>query len=237
MIYRDDITDLLEQVVAGVDPSMQVTDSMDNGDGTQTITVCDIKWTEPGRTFTIGPDTYTIESLDPDNRTITVSPAAPLIAAPSTFNLYQPFFFHGTPIQTSEELQERNDATQKTPMVYLMENMTEAIDDNDESNIDRVSNLRIFFLTQGDFDKWQTEDFYANAIRPMRRLLENFVAELRQTSRFDTRELGYEVTNHARFGVYISNRGVEKSLFLDNLSGVEMTVELTVLKDLSCPPC
>ena len=236
MIYKESLIDILEQLVASIPTTVTVNNSVDNLDGTQTISVCDALYAQVGFQFTIGPDTYTIIAVDQENETITVSPAVPLIVATS-FSLYAPYFFHGTPIETSTELDQNKEASTKTPMVYLLENFSEEFNEDEELVVERESRVRLFFLTQANFAEWTTDNFYDFAIVPMRRLMENFFEQVRTNRRFDTLEQSFTATNHIRFGVYISNRGVEKSLFVDNLSGVEMEITLTILKDNLCPPC
>jgi len=237
VIYKQSIIDIIEELIASLSFTVQVQASVNNLNGTQTIAVCDIFHAQPGFIITIGPDIYTITAINAQANTITLSPAAPLIAAPSTFSLYAPFFFHGTPPETNTELADERDAFAKTPMVYLLETLTEEFNEDQENTVERVSSLRLFFLTQANFSKWLTADFYNNAIEPMRRLMENFYEAMRTSRRFYTKEQEFSITNHARFGIYISSRGVEKSLFVDNLSGVEMIIDLTILKDRACPPC
>lgn len=237
MIYKDNLIDVVGGIVASMNFTTDVISVVDNGDGSQTLTLCDIFHSQPGFEITIGPDVYTIMSIDPFNSSITIWPSAPLVTA-SQVTIYPAKYYHGTPIETSTELDQEKDANAKTPMVYFMENFTERFFEDVDDVRERVSNIRLFFLTQADFSNWQTEDFYTNAIEPMRKLMENWIATLKLDKRFDTNEQEFTAINHARFGVHINGKGTLQSLFVDNLSGVEIQIPLLKLKNLGiCPPC
>lgn len=235
MSHRRSIIDIIEGVVNSMTFPVKVNSVIANVDGTQTLQTCDIFHAQPGFGVTIAGNDYTIVSINADLHEITIS-AGVAVATPVTFNLYAPFFFHGTPRQTNVELTQVMDASSKTPMVYLLEEVTETFF-NAEDIRERESVLRLFFLTQADFERWLTEDFHTNAVEPMRRLLDGFIEALGNDKTIDTEEIDYSVTNRQRFGVFITNSGYEKALFSDKLSGCELNITIPVRKKNICVVC
>ena len=120
-------------------------------------------------------------------------------------------------------------------MVWFLENFTDKFFDDAADTREREIRFRLFFLTQANHEKWLVNDSYHNAILPMRRLAENFIDKLRSLpARFDLISEEYELINYAKFGVYITNKGMEKSLFADKLAGCELNISLTVYKLDAC---
>lgn len=233
MKYKDDITKVIEDIVALLDKTVKIKTVVDNGDGTFDLTVCDMKWAQPSFAVTISGNDYTIEKIDDINKVITVkgSPQPPVV----TFDLYEVKYFHGTIKQTQQEITEIVEAKDKTPMVFFYEIFRETFFENFDDVRERQSDLRLFILTQGDFTKWQTKDFYANALKPMRRLTEMLI-ELFKASKRVNEIINFTTVNHTRFGVYIDNKGYEKILWVDKLTGVELRIVLELIKDGTCEP-
>lgn len=210
-----------------------------NEDGTQTLTVCDLYHAQEGFPVHIGDAEYKIEEIIYPT-TMRVSGDGEI--EPQTFELYHPIFKHGTPIATGMELGKVNEANDKTPMIWFMEQYEEDIFYREESPFERRSRFKLFFLTQGDHEKWLTDDAYEKAIIPMRRLQEKFEqAMIENDSLFNMDEIQVTVRNYAKFGVFIVDKGMPKGLFKDKLSGCEMDIKsLDIYRlgicDLACTP-
>ncbi len=210
--------------------------------GNYVLTVDDIYHAQPTFTVTIGATVFKIADIDADASTITVTTTATLSGTfwedNTTFNLYTPYFFHGTPLATSAELLAIHRSKNKTPMIWFLEQFKERFYNG--SPIERESTIRIFFLTQAKHNEWQTDDAYHQAIQPMHRLAENFIDILegyKDNCRlvFDINEdFYYDTINFSQFGVYINMKGTEENLFAANqLSGCETPMLLKV-KRLDC---
>jgi hypothetical protein len=153
----------------------------------------------------------------------------------SSFTLPTVHFFHGTVKETNITLTKRQFDTQKTPLVYLLEIFSERFNE-DVDEFERVSDLRLFFLTHANFEEWEVDDFYANSIKPMQRLTQHFIDTLNKQVRVQQIR-DYELTNLSRFGVYVNNKGFESTLFEDKLSGVELRISLELRKPTDCSGC
>ena len=232
MMYKADIIDYLTSVLALVSKTIVIKSTATPSAGVQTITVDDVKWTQPYSVVTIGGNQYTVTSIV--GCVITLAGDDAIIA--TSFDLPDVFFFHGTVKETNITLTTKQFDTEKTPMIYLLEIFTETFNDDPESAIERTSSLRLFFLTGADFEAWEIDDFYTNSIKPMQRLCQHFVDTLNAQPRVeDITE--YDITNLSRFGVYVNNKGFESSLFEDKLSGVELAITLQLRNDWSCSDC
>lgn len=238
MQHREDTTDIIEAVINSMTFPVKILSVATNA-GVQAVKTCDILHAEPKRKVTIGGKEYVIKDIDPSTNTLFLI-GTPPITAPVTFNLYSPKFFHGTPIQQGMELEKKQKATDKTPMVWLHEQFTDTFYEDLSENKERDVRMRLFFLTQASYKSWLTEHSYHNAIKPMRRLAEHFIETLKTFAvngekRFDTDKMSYDFINYHSFGVFISNRGMEKSLWADELAGVELAINLPVNRITSCP--
>ena len=119
--YKESLIDIIRAVVQ--DMSFPVTiKSVSNSGNIYTITTCDIYHAQPEFELIIGGQKYVIKEITaPD--TIKVEGLSPIVV--TTFDVYEPFFFHGTPIQQGVELIQDKKADNKTPMIWLYEQFTE----------------------------------------------------------------------------------------------------------------
>ena len=248
MIYRQSAIDIIRDIVEGLTFPVTIITATNNGGGLHTLEVCDMYHAQPGFQVTIGGKTYTITEVVPATQpncaastsdTLTVSGASTNITA-TTFNLYTPFFFHGTPIAQGAELSQVTQAKNKTPMVWVNDGTLEWTDSNDPTlNKERDIKCDLYCLTQGDPEKWVTDDAWEKAINPMERLRERIMVQLNAMPwRFEVEQRDELVKPFAKFGVFLSNRGMEKSLWHDKLSGVGNAMTLGVNRlENECVDC
>jgi len=236
MSYTESSIDIIGKVVAAMTFPVKVLSVATSGTK-HTLTVCDIYHAQPGFSVTIAGNKYVITGINGTTTMIVKGTPAPI--APVSFDLYTPFFFHGTPTQQGVELNQQKQAFDKTPMVWFYEQFTDRFIEDQLSKTEREITMRLFFLTQAKTEKWLTDDSYHNAIEPMRRLAENFKNQLAVpqggVKRFDTDLLTFRMLNYHKFGVFINNKGMEKSLWADKLAGCEMSITLPVFRDEPCP--
>lgn len=228
MTYRTPLIDFLRAIVESMEFPVVIKSVVEVA-GVFTIVVDDVYHAQATYTMEIGGNDYVITSVDDETNTIVATGSASITV--TEFEMYAVHFYHGTPIEANTEIDKT--ATRfdgKTPMVFVMESFTEDYDDDIESIIERKVSPRIFCLTSADFDKWTTANFQTHAIRPMSRLVDNLREKIRTTRRVDYENAASHTTTHYRFGVYITNKGTEKSLFVDKLSGQEFVADLTLYK-------
>ena len=92
--------DFIESIVNQMTPTIEIESVVDNGDGTQTLTVCKTYWMRKHMVVTIDGSEYKISSFVKDE-SITI-PDSPAVTA-SEFTLQAPYYFHGTPMQVNNE--------------------------------------------------------------------------------------------------------------------------------------
>jgi len=231
MTYKTDIIEYLSDVLDAVDKTITILSTTNPSAGVYTITVDDVKWIQPSIALSIGGNDYTVSSIS--GCVITLIGDSAIVV--SSFTLPTVYFFHGTVKETNITLTKRQFDTDKTPLVYLLEIFSERFND-DIDEFERVSDLRLFFLTHADFENWEVDDFYANSIKPMQRLVQHFIDTLNKQVRVQQIR-DYELTNLSRFGVYVNNKGFESTLFEDKLSGVELRISLELRKPTDCSGC
>jgi len=231
MTYKTDIIEYLSDVLDAVDKTITILSTTNPSAGVYTITVDDVKWIQPSIALSIGGNDYTVSSIS--GCVITLIGDSAIVV--SSFTLPTVYFFHGTVKETNITLTKRQFDTDKTPLVYLLEIFSERFND-DIDEFERVSDLRLFFLTHADFENWEVDDFYANSIKPMQRLVQHFIDTLNKQVRVQQIR-DYELTNLSRFGVYVNNKGFESTLFEDKLSGVELRISLELRKPTDCYGC
>jgi hypothetical protein len=234
MIHTRSLIDILNDVVSGLSLEVNILSVIDNGNDTFSVAVDDLKWAEVGRIVQINSFDFTIQSIDDLTNTIVFYGTDTIFSNTISFDLYAPYFWYGTPIAMNNQIQEIKQSKDKTPMIYLMLKFSEKFNTDNELMLERESTVSLYFLTQADFDAWGTDDFYTNAIRPMRRLMDLFIDSISSNYQFDTTALSYTATDLPMFGVYVNTKGATNSWFSDNLSGVQLDTVLKINRTADC---
>jgi len=248
MIYKQPSIDIIGDLIASLTFPVTIIQAVNNGSGVHTLSVCDMYHAQPGFYVMIGSKKYLITDIQPaeqpdcdtpTNDVMVIKGESANITA-TTFNMYSPFFFYGTPMAEGTELSQVNQAKDKTPMYWLrLDDFSEKFFENEMETKERELKFRLYPLTQSDHEKWVTSEAKKQAIDPMHRLAEIFVNAVKANpARFNVNEFTWDIPAvFPKFGVISINRGVEKSLWHDKLGGVELSMSLTVLKKEGCEIC
>ena len=230
---REETVDIVKSLVDSMSFTMTISSIVDNGDDTYTLNSCNTYYLQECFKVTYESASWTITNVD-KNVSITIKPVLDSTPIPTTLELsvYDPYYFHGTVIQTNLELEQISNSGLKTPMIYLLEVLEDTFY-NDDNRLERESDFRLFFLTQANFVDWKTQDTYNNAIAPMRSLCYSFIDTL-NSPKIISNFAQYRVINHTKFGVYMTDKGYEKRIFDDNLAGVELRITLPVIRINNC---
>lgn len=230
---------IVEQLISEIDRTIEIDSIVDNLDGTCTIFTCDTKWVQSKEDFsvTIDGNDFPVVSIVA-NESITIEGACPVV---DSFEVYPPFFFHGTVSDTNSQLNNiSNDDADKTPMSYLYEPFVENMQDQ-ESSLEMISPIRIFFLSYADMKSWFTPEHYNETIIPMKNLARGFEQAIHDSELIDT--LGeYSRISRVKFGVprnrsQKDSKGYEKARFDMELSGVEILLSLPIKKNRANCDC
>lgn len=236
--YKRPLIDILDELVTGIVANIEVLSVVANVDGTQTITACDIFYTQAGFEVTIDGVAYEITAFSQEDESLTLSGVG-AISVGAIFPLYAVKFFHGTPITTQNETGKIVNADDKTPMIWLWENFKEKV--FEDEIIERTASVELYALTQTYQTKLAqmvNDDIHLACVQPMRRLIECLMREIeRRSDLFSSDFLEYETENFPKFGIIARNKGAVTAVFMDNLSGVAAytTLELFYQEKCECP--
>lgn len=234
MKYPESPINILGTIIEAISAPEIIIESVDVTGNIVTLNCEDIFYAEPMAKITIAGKEYTIKD--------TVKSCAIIIETTDTidaasFNLYPVYFYYGTPRATETERAQIRKAKLKTPFVWLPLIFRQKNYPDPENIDDRIMYVKPCFLTQANYEKWLTPDSYHNAIEPMTRLVWWFVRYMQaHPGRFNMDDFTFETTDYPKFGVYSQNAGIVSSLFTDKLAGVELNMNLPVLKTFNCCP-
>lgn len=218
------VVDVLDNFIANLDYDLVVEGiTYDVVLDISTITVKDYLFARPYLMLTIGGIEYRIETVDYSLSTMTVLGDVTL---ETVFTLPTPMFAHGTPYAINSKL----DRGVTYPFVYLLEIIKEVVPDDLDSRYETIPAIRLFFLDEANFKDWDTDQLYSEVIIPQRAYVDYVFKQIRKSNLF-----GYpsniELTTFAKFGQYQdTSKGVLNSLFNKQLSGVEISMNLPIVK-------
>lgn len=241
MTYKRSLIDIIDDQIGELNFTIEIESVALNEAGQTVITSCNIFHAQPGFSVSIDNVSYRITDINGSTQIILPGDLTTALTGVTSFDLYRPYFFHGTPLATNTELQNAtNIASNKTPMFWLHEGFEEKFYTDQTITLERDSFFDLYALTQADHDNWLTDDAYHYAIEPMRRMAETLIQQMQNTPGiFQQKDFDYRITGIAKFDVTLTNKGTLKNLFLDNLSGVRIRFEpLKILKEYPYPcPC
>lgn len=238
--------ELLRDVISGTTFPIEfdsVTDMGENNDGTHNYklhNVCNFYHVQPDFRVTIPltdshgalENEYIVVDYDTDEKTLTVQGS--VLTGATSFNLYKPFFFHGTPQQQENELKKIDVPDNKTPMIYLIEPYKIDIDKDPESSFSSSVKFTLCFLSQSNIEEWFTDDFYHRVLRPMENLFNDTITAIENANIFYNDGMKLTGKIHAKFGINVTDSGTKEKLFSENLSGVSVEISADVYEDTTC---
>jgi len=227
---RKQTVDIIGDLVAQLGVDFLILTSTPIGSNFLLTTNC-TWWLSIKDKITIAGKLYQVEAFT-INISITVKPldGGGLPSPSSTFAIPPPNYIHGTLKMAQNEVDAVNDKLQLVPFVYLFEVIRDRKNTEDESMIDRNTDLRIFFLNSANTKDWLTDDHYINVFDPMQQMVDLFI-KIIKGNKFFTYEINYDCVPLPN----LSEEGQqENSIFDCNLSGIELKLFANIRKDLSC---
>ena len=148
-----------------------------------------------------------------------------------SFDLYKPFFFHGSPVAVNNVLSNIKFGDDKTPTVYLWETLREKhFEKSSGSPIAFEYDVKIFFLDSAKWDTWDPDQHKERVIDPMKSLLNEFKKVVNKNRKLFAQLEDFVTIPRANFGVYQKDLGVMSSYFSDMTSGVELNMNFRYKK-------
>ena len=153
-----------------------------------------------------------------------------------TFTIRNPFFIHGKLKKTNEELMSKTTQAYKfMPLIWMFELLPRTRSEEVDSVIDSEGVVRLFFMNSAKKEDYSTSDHYEQIIKPIDLLVNKFIAELKSSPYIG--KLGSVIrTNHANFttGGGLTSAQEANILGFDNLSGIEVEIDLPIKKSMVC---
>jgi len=205
-------------------------------DGTTSFDACSTSFAVVCGYVIVNNVEYEIASID--GNTITVNGTIPL-AIELNWKLKLPFFIHGTPSQTNEELALHMKSQKVTPLAYLFEPITERFKQGDMNPIDREVDFVILFMNNYTVDQC-TDDIYVKSLNAMRSLSDLFIETMEDDVALTDRDgMWYSYTTYAKHGFNYNRIGSKNGSFTNllnqNLSGLELAIHVPLKRqDKTC---
>lgn len=229
---RKDIINIVGEIVADIDKTIQVS----RVEGAELITpklfVCDFKWLKIGSIILDDQDRPATVTQFGENW-IVVEKEDPFVWTSKYFTIVQDiYYFKGSPLATNREWQNyARLESGKVPFVWLVSPTTEVFYNNGQA-LERESDLRLFFLdiTSPNYTVQQHHD---NVIKYLNAWIDGFLDAINKNRRDFERFDSYTLKEISRFGVE-TPQGVENNIIDSNLSAIELRFTLPIKKGAKC---
>ena len=214
----NNLVDIVKGIVAQIDLNLTVLSI--TGD---TVFLCSTLHFTPGSTvLDESGDPHTVTEIM-DNAYVKTDPVftGDVLTAPSITVL------HGSPASTNNEyLGLEQVSRDKLPLIWLLESYDYEEMPLDSSILAKFE-ARMFFMDLTYEELWINDEHNDLAIKPMENLQVAFRNVIENNYSFK-RLQSYRVKVRPRFGVDVTDRGSDKKIINEDLSGVEvnMTIEL-----------
>lgn len=179
----------------------------------------------------LGFSVYVVEVVE--NVSITVETSNDLTTAVK-WNALQPYFYYGDPIDMNNEITAgNNDQDTKYPAVIMFEVKRSKYSIQRSDLIDFTPRLRLFFMDQANYADSNINDLY-KTVDSMQDLAEEFINQLGITPHIYVQDSDYNLNKHSKWGVKVirSSRAQSETLFDNNLTGVEIEIDVPIAKSL-----
>ena len=229
-----DIYDIVQdEIFSKLNNEVKIVSASALSGGTQTIVLCVQKWVRVGTYLKdVSNKNWLIQSIT-DNEIVVKKPTgATNLSVNQTLTLIEPKFLFGTRISADNEYKKTsNDNRNKLPLIWLVENIRET-EYNYGSAIERDASLRFYFLDDNNPKQYLNEDYRKNVVTPMIGLKDEFLRIVRSNKIFQTYE-SVDIRTITRFGNE-TEQGVIENILSDNLSGLELSIKLSVKRKKEC---
>lgn len=230
MVRDYDIVSILKRVIPNMIIKVCVKSSTDNGDGTFNIEVCDSKYLYECFHFVYNNVDYFVEEVN--DKIVTIKGS---VLIDSDFNIPPPLFIPDSPRGVNSNMKLRRSDPRSYPLIWMLENFTTRYDLNNRLYVSKPR-VKLFFLIPSRDEEWLEDDIRKHSIEPMLSLCDDFINELEDKVSGQIKQ--FTVFNRLRFGKVASNKSNDSKIIDDNISGVELDIEIPVKKwAVQCHEC
>jgi len=220
------VIDIVRDCVNGIDNTIKFTVDGDTllTCNTSYVSICDI--------LTIGSEDYEVTAIV-DDESITLDRDV-FDSDVTSASIKTAKFRHGTVNTVNAELVRDLDKEpiENYPFVFLLEELE--IDYNVNSIPYASSIVKLFFIGQTNYQDYTIEEHHKKTISPLKGLVEGFINSVKNNENIDGLLVNSFTTNlHPIFG-YTDNNGYTENYLNDNLSAIQLTIELPFRKNKCC---
>ena len=223
----NNLVDIIQNVINNINLNINVINIVDG----KTITVCDTKHITINKIvknfnkYGSSGLKYKVISFVEDT-TVVVEPYGHSVPfAGSKLIAPEITFLHGSPSSVNNEYAQVDQQTlNKTPFIWLLEPYDENLGESD-SALEVSFDCRLFFMDWAYNQGWKNDEHDTNVIKPMKKLLEQFNGVIYNDFSFRNTSV-IRSRPRSRFGVVVTNRGSDRTIINEDLSGLEVEAEL-----------
>lgn len=193
-----------------------------------------------GYKITIDGNEYLVKDVE-TNMFITIKGAI-AVGPQEEYSIPSPFYFHGTPLQASNELALETRWRKKLPFWYLIEPFNERRDDGPGAKIARIPTMKMLILFPIGAEKHLVDEQYKELIEPSENAVEDFRHALRVHPNIAKVSELHEFSVRARvnWGVWVVERGQPRKAREDNIktmldeyvTGMEIDIQIPLKKEI-----
>lgn len=236
---RKDIINIVGEIVDSIDKNVIIR-KIENADlsSVKLFYECSLKWLKEGDVIFYIKDEETREATVTeigDGFIIVLKTEPDYVWESNYFTISNPiYYFKGTPLATNSEFQVKDlNEDFKTPFIWLVEPTDELFHENDNSTLERESELRIFFCDKTNFEEFTVQQHHDNVIKYLNDWVDGFMEVIKK----DTADFGKLKTFKAKNVSFLANetpKGYEKNIIDSNLSAVDVRFTLPIRKGAKC---
>lgn len=156
------------------------------------------------------------------------------VLTPLEIIIQNPFYIHGTPMNTNVLLGDIGNFKEKSPLNYLYEMLTDAKDLRPGALTERRVNIVAFILDNSEGD-WTATEHYDEVIDRLSTYVDILEHKILSYPKFNADEMDKIVRiSHANFGKFMDKQGYVNHIFDEVYSGIEIRLTLCVKTSLGC---
>lgn len=228
-ILDNDIDEILRDIVSKMSFKVCVTATEVIDDTTFKVYACNTQHLRKCSAFDVESISYDVVDFVQDEYLI-IKGSTPITEC---FTLPAPYYLTGSPVLTSTELKQLQSDLSRMPFVWLLETFETDFVANTNDPTGAVSRLRLFVFDVADAKTWLNSDHRMEVIRPMKALGDNLLQSIDQDKRV-VEVTNYKVIDRVDYGNYAVNRGNVKSILPEQLSGIEIIIEIPIFASVKC---
>ena len=219
--------DIIKTFIEQLDLSLTI-ESYSNDSTNTTIIVDNPLYARSKLILTV--DAAPLEVISVTDNSIVV----PGILTPVVVILQPMFYYNESYIDFNNLLGTIASSRGKMPFVLLRDPIIETYNNKPTSAIDYTAEVNLLILDDSDFTRYtEGEDFYNNVINRIRSFVKLILDSAKLYPVFGNIDT-YRIRDYKKFGEYVQSKGTVSYFFDENLSGVQLTITLPILKNLNC---